>query len=80
MASWDVFSVILMLVSLRNLGIEVEKPLVYRVDLHEIVKLIVNELRNVFSIIFMLVVDICSILKEIIGVFFVILDVGVLIW
>lgn len=80
MACWDVFSVVLMLVPLRNLSIKVEKALIDWINLDEFVKFVINKLRDVFGIIFMLVVNVSSFLKHIIGVLVVVLEVSALIW
>jgi len=80
MASWDVLSIIFVLVSLGDLGVEIEEALVDWIDLDEFVKSIVNKLRDVFGIILMLVSDVGAIFWEIIGVVLVVLDIGAFFW
>jgi hypothetical protein len=80
MAIWDIFSVIFMLVSLRDLGVKIQEALVDRVDLDEFVKFVVNKLRDILGVVLMLVVDVGAILWEVKGVVFMILDIGAIFW
>ena len=61
---------------MRNLGIEVEEPLVDRINLEKLVELVfINYQSNIFSV----ELDKCSLLRQIICVFFMIKDVCALI-
>jgi hypothetical protein len=76
MASWDIFGIIFMLISLGDLGVKIKEALVNWVNLDEFVKSIVNKLRDIFSVILMLIVDIGAFFWEIIGVILMVLDIG----